>query len=62
MKREAKRNRKKLGEHVCKVCNKCWPSVAPFFAIHKKSKTTGTQVYIGRICKLCRNERRRQNR
>lgn len=60
--RRAARTRKKpLPERVCRDCQSRWPGEEPFYVIYHKKTVAGRQRYIGRICRACRNQRRRES-
>lgn len=48
----------KLAYRTCS-CGSRWPACLPFFTATKKVTRTGRHLYLGRICPLCRNARRR---
>ena len=57
--RKMRRGKKRVKERVCRDCNRRWPATEPFFAISAKKIRKKRRVYVGRVCKLCRNKRRR---
>lgn len=61
--RQASRTRKKksLPERVCRDCRGRWPGEDPFYVIYRKTTAAGRQRYVGRICRACRNRRRRDS-
>ncbi len=62
MRRRSKQRGTAVRIRACRDCNRRWPGAAPFFHVSKKTTHTGHHRYVGWICKLCRNRRRRQSR
>ncbi len=61
--RRASRSRgKSLSERVCRDCHSRWPATEPFFVIYSKVTSSGQHRYVGRICRMCRNRRRRESK
>ena len=63
--REMKQNsrgKSPLKQRVCRVCNKRWPAMSPFFLVYEKVTSNGHRSYTGRLCRLCSNRRRRGSR
>jgi len=57
----ARRGVKKPRQRVCRDCRRRWPAVEPFFVLYTKKVRAGRRTYVGRICRLCRNRRRRES-
>jgi len=53
---------KSLSVRVCRDCNSRWPAVEPFYVLYEKQTATGRRRYLGRICRMCRNKRRRESK
>ena len=61
--RRARSRDRSLGERVCRDCRRRWPASEPFFVLYEKQTTAGVRRrYLGRICRLCRNTRRRESK
>lgn len=61
--RRAARSRgKSLSERICRDCRSRWPATVPFFVIYTKKTSSGRRRYVGRICRMCRNRRRRESK
>ena len=52
---------RKFTYRVC-CCGIRWPACPPFFTMTEKVTRTGKHLYLGRICPLCRNTRRRDSK
>ena len=53
---------KSLSVRVCRDCNSRWPAVEPFYVLYEKQTAKGRRRYLGRICRMCRNKRRRESK
>jgi len=69
LRQEARRQRRRaqsrgrsLGERVCRDCRRRWPASQPFYVLYQKQTALGRRRYLGRICRLCRNTRRRESK
>jgi len=51
-----------LAVRACRDCNSRWPAVEPFYVLYKKQTASGRRRYLGRICRMCRNKRRRESK
>ncbi len=63
--RQRRRSRSRgrsLPERVCRDCRRRWPASEPFFVLYQKQTGRGRRRYLGRICRLCRNTRRRESK
>ena len=61
MRKRTKQSGTPVRIRACRDCNCRWPEIEPFFHVSRKRTRTGPRRYVGRICKLCRNRRRRQS-
>ena len=69
LRQEARRQRRRaqsrgrsLGERVCRDCRRRWPASKPFYVLYQKQSASGRRRYLGRICRMCRNTRRRESK
>jgi hypothetical protein len=60
--RRARSRGRSLGERVCRDCHRRWPAAEPFFVLYEKQTASGRRRYLGRICRMCRNARRRASK
>ena len=60
--RRASSRGRSLGVRVCRDCRRRWPASEPFFVLYRKQTSGGRRRYLGRICRLCRNTRRRESK
>jgi len=60
--RRARSRGRSRAERVCRDCRRRWPAVEPFFVLYEKQTASGQRQYLGRICRMCRNTRRRESK
>ena len=60
--RRAQSRGRSLGGRVCRDCRRRWPASEPFYVLYQKQTASGRRRYLGRICRLCRNTRRRESK
>jgi len=60
--RQTRSRGKSLAVRACRDCNSRWPAVEPFYVLYEKQTASGRRHYLGRICRMCRNKRRRESK
>ncbi len=62
LRQKAARRGAKLAVRACRDCRSRWPAAEPFYVLYDKHTASGRRQYLGRICRLCRNKRRRDSK